>query len=659
MRYIQYVNIKQGTKSEPRFSHGNTLPLVQLPFGMTAFAPQTHNNGGWFFNPDARWLEGVRLTHQPSPWINDYGTLLFAPQTGIIHDSAAGGWSGYRPEEAVFRPDYLKLTFLRSRAVVELTPSERGAKLRFSYNDENRTPYLSFFPVKGQYKYDVNFDNDSVTGYTTGHSGDISVDFKMYFVIKFANGSLDREKTRSVNDNPGEGTVLHLAFNTHSVEADIITSYVSLEQATVSYERELSGKSFDDVKKAAEMLWESYFSRVEIEAYDEHQLKTFYTCMYRAYLFPHKAYELDENGKPVHYTPCDGKVRPGVRYTDNGFWDTYRTVYPFFALTAKEEYADMLTGFVNDYLECGWLPRWLSIGEVGCMPSTLIDAVIADAAVKEIVSRDVLENALRGMLNHANNEAPDRRYGRNGVLQYAEYGYVPRDCEGESVNLTLDAAYGDFCIAEVARVLGYEDIEKEYRVRSKNYRKLFDSETGFMRGRDRDGKMSERFDEYAWGGEYTEAGPWQTTFAVPHDIDGLAELFGGREKMIEKLDALFAAYPYYSVDGYNGEIHEMTEMAAQDFGQCAINNQPSFHIPYLYAMLGKPEKAHYWVKKICDTAFSYKDDGFPGDEDNGTMACWYIFACLGIYPVCPGKNEYAKIPMLVKSAKILGKAVVK
>ena len=377
--------------------------------------------------------------------------------------------------------------------------------------------------------------------------------------------------------------------------------------------------------------------------------------MYRTGLFPHKAYELHD-GKSVHYCPFDGSVRPGVRYTDNGFWDTYRTEYPLLARIARSEYAEMLEGFIADYRDGGWLPRWPSIGERGCMPSTLIDAVIADAAVKGIVRKELLETALEGMLKHANTDAPNEDLGRQGAGAYVKYGYVPKDIvDHDSVNLTLDAAYGDFCIAQVAHVLCKPEIEAQYRLRARNYKNIFDAQTGFMRGKKTDGTFDDDFDPYTWGGDYTEGSAWQSSFAVPHDVDGLAALYGGRDKLIAKLDELFAVPPLYNIGGYGCEIHEMTEMAAADFGQCAISNQPSFHLPYLFAVLGEPGKTAYWVRRLCEEAFSDADDGFPGDEDNGTTAAWYILSTLGIYDICPGKNETSRIPMLCRSAKVLGK----
>lgn len=652
MNKIPYVNIRQGSHSDVRFSHGNTLPLVQMPFGMIAFAPQTRGNSSWYYQPDAHTLEGIRLTHQPSPWIGDYGCMLFSPQRDTPIARFDSAYSGYRPEEAILRPDYMKLHFMRHRATVELTPAERGAVVRLTFSGD-APRYLSLFGINGKNGFQIWKEKNLVFAFTDYANLGKRVNFKTYFAFQFPEGAIDFEKCYTEGEDLGADAVLHIALCTDSVEFKIGTSYIDNGLASRVIETEITG-DFAQTQQKAEAKWEEILSRIEIEAQDEKQLRTFYSCMYRIFLYPNKAYEHGWDNEIIHYNPNDGRKYPGVRYTGNGFWDTYRTTFPLFSLIAREEYAQMLRGFVNDYTEGGWLPRWLSIGESGCMPSTLIDAVIADAVVKGIGDRELWEEALRGMLHHATEECEDKRFGRNGVLAFRKFGYVPNDYEHESVNLTLDFAYGDFCIAQVAHVLGYDEIEAEYRQRSKSYQNLFDPAVGFMRGKNAAGERKPNFSCFAWGDEYTEGSAWQSSFAVPHDVEGLAQLYGGTDKLIEKLDALFATPPYYEAGGYGKEIHEMTEMAAVDFGQCAISNQPSFHIPYLYAYLGQPEKTHYWVKRMCEELFSDSVDGFPGDEDNGSMSAWYVFSCLGMYPLCPGKNEYVRIPKLVKSATLRG-----
>ncbi len=651
MKYLSYVNTKIGTKSHPRRSYGNTLPLTQMPFGMASFCAQTEVHRAWFYHPDHEFAEGVRLTHQASPWLNDYGSFLMMPQNDVIADSGAGAWSGVRRDTTVEHPDYLKIHFLRSNCTFELTPTERGGAIRLTFGDD-RPSYLSFLPVMGKYSYRLDQATSTLIGTTDGHSYDKATDFKMYFAVRFSADALDADRTYTVGEN--ENACIHVALKKHTVEARIGISYISAEMAVAAIDRECGALSFDELRARAEASWEEKLSRIEIEAQSDAQMRTFYSCLYRVFLYPHKAYELDENQRPVHYAPFDGSIRSGVRYTDNCFWDTYRTLFPLYTLIAREEYAEILEGLVNDYRDSGWLPRCLSIGEVNCMPSTLIDAVIAEAAVNGIGQREVLETALEGMLHHANHEAEDPRNGRNGVLSYLKYGYVPREEHRESVNLTQDFAYGDWCIAAVAQALGHDELVDEYLNRAQNYKNLFDPASGFMRGRDAKGKMAENFDPCVWGGEYTEGSAWQNSFAVPHDIEGLAELHGGREALIAKLDELFATPPRYRVMGYGFEIHEMTEMAVADFGQMAISNQPSFHLPFMYAALGAPEKTEYWVKKLTEEAFAPTEDGYPGDEDTGTTSAWYILAVLGMYRLCPGKKEWITFKRAVGHVKILG-----
>ncbi len=662
MKYSDYVNTKQGSASVHRFSNGNTLPLVQLPFGMTAFCPQTSDgNIRWYYHPDNRSFEGVRLTHQPSPWIGDYGAVTFIPQKKPLRVSGEDRWSGFRPDETELKPYYLKYRLRRTRCNFELTPTQRCGIIRVNFDDEGEN-FFSAHCVKGNYNFNFNYENNTLYITTDSNMGGEAVNFCEYVTVKFPENSVtevmiqnDGEDAYAGNKIHGQDVAIHIGLKNKETQLYIAASYISFEQCEITLKRETGEKSFDEIKNQGEKIWESYLSKIRIEAEDEKQLKTFYSCMYRAFLYPHKCYEIDADGNDIHYCPHDGKTYPGKRYTDNGFWDTYRTVYPFFSIVCRDELKEMVTGYINEYKECGWLPRWLSIGEHGCMPSTLIDAVICDCAVKNILPKETLEIALEGMIKHSVTDSPDRRFGRNGAESYCKLGYVPYDLQKESVNLTQDAAYGDWCIACVAEILGKSEIEKEYRKRAENYKNLFDKETGFMRPKDSEGKFRPDFSPIAWGRDYTEGSAWQNSFAVPHDIEGLANLYGGKDKLIKKIDELFATEPDYISVGYNCEIHEITEMAAADFGQCAISNQPSFHIPYIYSALGETDKTAYWVEKLCKEAFSYEDDGFPGDEDNGTMAIWYIFSVLGFYPFCPGKPEFVKGKKQVKKSIINGK----
>lgn len=666
MDYLKYVNIKQGTKSSGRFSNGNTLPLVQRPFGFASFAPQTDGSrGAWFYLPDDNSFEGFRLTHQPSPWIRDYGTIVIHPQNEIPYMAGGRRWSSFDKEKTVLMPHYMKYHLNRSQADFELTPTTYGACMRITFGTDFDN-YISVLPVKDVCGYEFDKAANRLYCYTDclDHEVVDAEGYRAYFVLQFEDGAISAEKTLTEDKNgkqnalciEGEDTAIHLRASKKEIVFTMAASHISYEQAAANLENDSGFTDFDSLKEENAAIWNEYLGKIEISG-SEDILKTFYSCMYRVFLFPHKAYEISKNGEIVHYSPADGSAKTGYRYTDNGFWDTYRTVYPLLSIIAKDECREMIEGFINDYKERGWLPCWTALNAANCMPSTLIDAVIADAAVKGIISGELLETALEGMEKHANEPSPVSAYGRAGCEYYTQIGYVPCDKHKESVNLTLDAAYGDYCIAVVADILGYRDKAKKYKERSKNYKNIFDKETGFMRGRRSDGAFRPDFDPILWGRDYTEAAAWQTTFAVQHDFEGLAELYGGTDKLIKRLDEFFATPPAYRVGGYCTEIHEMSEFAEGNWGQCAISNQPSFHIPFIYAHFGETEKTDYWVKRMCDEAFSFADDGFPGDEDNGTMAAWYIFAKIGIYPLCPGKAEYIVWNKEKKDIKVLGKNI--
>lgn len=651
MNKLQYVNVLQGTRSVPRYSNGNTLPLTQMPHGMAAFAPQTNGGAGnWWFAPDVPAVEGIRLTHQPSPWLSDYGTLIMTPQADVIKDKAGDAWSGYRMRESVLSPHYIKLGFLRARAVLELAPFERGASVRVTFGSD-MTNCLSLFNILGSAAFQADEKTGMIYGVTDGSTNWPMVtaeNFRMHIALRPKSDWVDYEKTNVFAwGKPNAGIHIMVKEGVSVADYDIGISYISREQAVRNCE-EAAGKTLEEVKEACAASWEAHLSKIEIEETDEDILKTFYSCMYRIGIFPQKAHEIDGEGRTVHYSPYTGKVHKGVRYTGNGFWDTYRTVLPLFTLIDPELYRDFLTSMLSDYREGGWLPRWVVMDEVGCMPSTLGDSVIAQGIKCGLADEETARGLLEGMLRHANTPAPEERFGRASIESYLKYGYVPFDKGHESVNLTLDFAYGDYCIARIMEHIGETERVEEYLARGQRYRNLFDPSVGFMRAKDSDGNWREGFDPCAWGRDYTEGSAWQTTFSVPHDLEGLAELMGGREKLLEKLDALFAEKPIYRVTGYGIEIHEMTEMAAYDFGQCAMNNQPSFLIPYIYAYFGETEKSEYWVKRICKEAFSHEVDGFPGDEDNGTTAAWYVLSMLGYYPVCPADDKWVSIPAQVK-----------
>lgn len=630
MGYLKYVNAKMGTDSKKELSRGNTLPLCQLPFGMCAFCPETDapsEDIGWFYSPKANEMNGIRLTHQPSPWIGDWGTLLFA-----LDNKKAR----FDTQKSILAPNYISIYFSDLGSHLEIAPTVRGGAFKIELADNEGYLYIS--NRYGKTKFQIDKEAGIIFGSNDYVEKGDCKDFKMFFAISLDDVDFDSSRI----DDCGA----KIKINAKKTEGRVAISYINYEMARKNLISECQGKTFDDVKLEGERIWEERLGKIEIESNDQKQLKTFYSCMYRAFLFPNKAYEIDENGAPVHYSPFKGGVFKGKRYTNNGFWDTYRTSYTLFSMVAREEFAEMLEGFASDFDESGYLPRWTAMGEVGCMPSTLIDGVIAEAVAKGVGDKELHKRLLRGMIHHANILSENERYGRKCVDKYLEFGYVPYDFADESINLSLDFAYGDWCIGMVAKALGENELAREYFERSCSYKQLFDKETGFFRAKSSRGEWRKDFNPFVWGYDYTESSAWQNIFGVPHALDDIADMLGGKEMAIKKLDEIFNTPPKFEYGRYGCEIHEMTEMAICDLGQCAISNQPSFSIPFLYSYYGSMEKSDRVIRKITDEYFT--PESYPGDEDNGSMSAWYIFATIGEFPICPGKNDLVKTTPLAK-----------
>ena len=666
MKYLDYVNIKMGTRSTGSRSHGNTNPLVARPFGMNHFLVQTREERNWFYYPDDVRTTGIRLTHIPSPWIGDYARLVMMPTTGNSFGAAIDRRreSSFDNKRSVMTPAEIDLTLIRYGVRVQFSPTVRGGAMRFTW-DKNVGRFMDNADVRrfvleykgtefGEAPYhftQIDYEKGIIRGYTNQNRGfrfdEAADNFKMFFVLEF-DTALSEEGAVL-----GDG-VLNIPFSgsPNVVELRFATSFISMEQAEYNLATEAADRTLEEIREECESEWEERLSRIAVEA-EERLKRTFYSCLYRCFLFPRIFHESTSDGKRMHYSPCDGQIHEGPLYVDNGFWDTYKTVYPLYSLIASDLYRDTCEGFVNFYREGGWLPRWTAPCAVNCMPGTAIDAVFGDAAVKGVVTdKELLSGMLESLLQHSDNVSTRPAYGRDGLEAFKTLGYVSDEYR-ESVNKTLDYAYGDFCISRVSDALGETEISKRLLESAQKYRNLFDPETGFMRARNRAGERRADFSEFDWGGDYTEGGPWQNSFAVYHDFYGYAQLLGGREEFLSFIQRLFDTPPYFKEKGYNCEIHEMTEMVLENgFGQCALSNQPSFHVPYLFSCMGDRDSTAYWVKRCVNELFDADSAGFPGDEDNGSMAAWFVFSALGFYPVCPGVPEYVLAVPSVERAEI-------
>jgi predicted alpha-1,2-mannosidase len=630
---IDLVNVLQGTDSTRVFSRGNALPIAALPFGMAHWTIQSRANTSWMFQPGDRRIQGFRCTHQLSPWLADYGQAVFLPLCGEPSENAELRSSSWRPEKARLLPYSFQLGLTRYQADVEMVPAERCALLVARFAGDAPPGFVIEVPGECD-AFLLDATNRTIHFKSALHQGGVPSNFATYYVVRFAEAweSVDLHQSQ-------EGRVAMVRFKgTKSVEARIATSFISSDQAERNLNLELGSKPVDTLRAEALARWNEYFSRIEVEGGSESQRKIFYSCLYRALLFPRMWHEPDENGKPYHFSAYSGKVVPGVMYADHGYWDVYRAWYPLMSILFPERLSEILQAWVNACAEGGWLPQFPAPGYRACMTGSLIDAVFGDAAAKGIRGFD-LASAYAGLKKHATQPGnPDKGYGRRGIEDYLSLGFVSADHVTQSVAETVDAAYGDFCIAQVAKALGHDGDATMFMERSRNWRNLFDAKTGFLRGKQSNGAWLEPFDGFAWGSPYVEGSAWQHRWDVPHDIPALIEALGGNARAVAALDEMLALPPKFNVGVYGQEIHEMSEMTAVDFGQYAHSNQPVHHLLYIFAVAGRPDKTQYWVRRVL--AELYTQDTFAGDEDTGSMAAWYILGAMGFYPLCPGKAEY-------------------
>lgn len=621
---LETIDTRYGTDNSHSISHGNTLPYTGAPFGMNYFVPQSsHTDGSWFFNPDSPIFQGIRLTHQPSPWIGDYSWLLITPVSEKIqYSDIYHRQSSYRPDESIFQPHYLKINSNRYQISTELTPSRYGARLRLTNQREQPISLILHSEANATFR---QVDAYTLLGSLQEETQPTKQPLVMHVCLRFDQPI----KKQSFLDQD-----LVLDFEQGQLQFSLATSFISEEQALIN----LPQSSFDELKEETKQDWEAFLHRFDIVDQGKVDRRMFDQALYRLFLFPQTFYELDAEGQEIHWDFTHQTVQPGKLFTNIGFWDGFRTSFPLLALMAPDTYHDFLEGFLNFYKETGFLPKWLAPDERGMMPGTLIDGVIADATAKNLIP-DLEKDLFQAMLETAEKEDSSKRYGRQGASDYQTLGYLPSD-HHESVSHTLDYSYSDFCIASLANKLQQEQVAQQYSQQSLNYQHLFDPETGYMRAKDRNGQFRPDFSPYTWGRDYAECSAIQNTFSVFHDIEGLKELMGGQTAFTDYLTRLCQDQPSYDVTGYGYEIHEMSEMATTHFGQLAISNQPSFHIPYLFRYSDKPEYTSLLIKSLREQGFRPGWQAFPGDEDNGSLSAWYIWSAIGLYPTCPGKPFY-------------------
>lgn len=667
--FVDFVNPLIGSQSNYELSNGNTYPAIARPWGMNFWVPQTGLMGdGWVYNYNATHIRGFKQTHQPSPWINDYGQFSLMPVKGIkIDEKKRASWFSHKAE--IVKPYYYSVYLADHDITTEITPTDRAAYFRFTFPDSDSSTVVIDAFDRGSYIKIIPEEN-KIIGYTTRNSGGVPENFKNYFVIQFdkkfsfssswKNGTLN--SANELKDNHVGAVVGFKTRRGELIQAKVASSFISFEQAERNL-NELAGKTFEGIKAEGRDKWNETLGVIDIQASTD-QMRTFYSCLYRSTLFPRMFYEYDDKGKPYHYSPYNGKVLPGYMFTDNGFWDTFRAQFPLLNLFYPAINTKIQEGLLNTYKESGFLPEWASPGHRDCMVGNNSASIVSDAILKGITPAEFHLPLYEAMKASANSNHPNvRSTGRLGVDYYNKLGYVPYNVGiNESTARTLEYAYNDWCIYQVALFLKRPKEEVElYKNRSRNFVNMFDPSHNLMRGKNQDGTFQSPFNPLKWGDAFTEGNSWHYTWSVFHDINKLKGLMGGEKQFAGMLDSVFAVPPLFDDSYYGGTIHEIREMQIMNMGNYAHGNQPIQHMIYLYNYARQPWKAQYWVREVMDKLYLPTPDGYCGDEDNGQTSAWYIFSSLGFYPVCPGTDEYVVGSPMVQKAVITlenGKKIV-
>lgn len=657
-----YINPMIGTDSRFELSNGNTYPAIALPWGMNFWTPQTHEMGnGWCYQYCSDKIRGIKQTHQASPWLNDYGAFSFFATTNklVFDEDERESWFTHKSEQSeayyygVYLADY--------NTTIEVTPTERAARFRFTFPQTDSAFLVIDGFNQGSY-IKVIPEAQKIIGYATNNHGGVPENFRNYFVIYFDKKmlevySVDKNAiTSGIAETASEhtGAILRFAMEEkEQLNLRVASSFISWDQAELTLQREIGNLDFEGVMAQAKQTWNDQLSRIQLEGGTEDQYSSFYTALYRTMLFPRSFYEYNSSNEPIHYSPYNGEILDGYMFTDNGFWDTFRAVFPFFNVMFSETNSKIMAGLANTYRESGWLPEWASPGHRNVMIGSNSASIIADAYLTGVDIPDI-ELLYEAILKNTENEGPLHSVGRYGVNYYNTLGYIPYDVGvRENTARTLEYAYDDYTIKELASTLGRPQEEvNRFHSRSQNYRNVFDPSVNFMRGKNSNGTFQSPFRPDKWGDAFTEGCSWHWTWCVFHDIQGLIDMMGGDNKFIEKLDSVFITPATADHSYYGFQIHEITEMKIINMGQYAHGNQPIQHMPYLYNFAGQPWKSQYHVRNIMDRLYTAEADGLCGDEDNGQTSAWFVFSALGMYPVTPASQQYVLGSPLFRKATL-------
>lgn len=659
---VDFVNPLVGSDSNPELSTGNTYPAIAMPWGMNFWVPQTGKMGdGWQYTYSAKKIRGLKQTHQPSPWINDYGQFSLLPTVGkpVFDEAKRASWFSHKAEKAT--PYYYSVYLADYDVTAELCPTERAALMAFTFPKTDQANVVIDAFDKGSYIQVIPSER-KVIGFSTRNSGGVPDNFRNYFVIEFDHDfdafvSVKDGKLISASEQEGNHVGAIITFKTsqrgEKIQARVASSFISSAQAMQNL-KELGQADMDQLKQQGRQRWNEVLGMIEVEDENIDHLRTFYSCLYRSVLFPRAFYEKDAAGEIVHYSPYNGTVQKGYMFTDTGFWDTFRCLFPLLNLMYPSENVKIQEGLANTYKESGFLPEWASPGHRGCMVGNNSASVVADAYLSGLRGYD-METLWQSVVHGTQAVHPQvNSTGRLGYEYYNKLGYVPYDVKiNESVARTLEYAYDDWCIYQLGKALGKSAKElKPFAKRAMNYQKVFDKETKLMRGRLKDGKFMSPFNPLKWGDAFTEGNAWHYTWSVFHDPQGLIQLMGGKDAFNQMLDSVFMLPPVFDNSYYGYTIHEIREMQVMNMGNYAHGNQPIQHAIYLYGYSGQPWKTQYWIRQVMDKLYTPAPDGYCGDEDNGQTSAWYVFSAMGFYPVCPGSGQYVLGTPYFKSMKL-------
>jgi len=685
LRPSGYVDTRRGSNSNSRFSRGNTFPAVAVPHGFNFWTPTTNAGSHWIYQYQERngednrpRIEAFALSHEPSPWMGDRQTFHVMPAIGEGRpefDRSKRALSFGHDEETA-RADYYRVRF-DNGLVAEMTPTDHAAVMRFTFPAEpGETRAQLLFDHRDEHG-DIRLDRDgrALSGWSESMSKLSTGASRLFFYARFDRPI--RDGARLERDKAGRDRVsAWYGFDlsgdpTRQVTMRIATSLISVEQAQRNLELEIGAdEGFEAVRERARAAWDAKLGIVRAEGAPAHEQAVLYSNLYRLFLYPNSGYENTGTAeRPLYkyaspFSAPTGKASAGATgaavvdgkvYVNNGFWDTYRTSWPAYVLLTPTHAGEMIDGFVQQYRDGGWIARWSSPGYADLMVGTSSDVAFADAWLKGVRNFDV-RSFYQSALRNASSVSPVPGAGRKGIERAIFTGYTDTTV-GEGLSWSMDGYINDFAIGRLAGALAqqagaddpyqgsYRDDAAYYRNRALGYANLFHPQLGFFVGRHRDGRWrytATEFDPTRWGGDYTETNAWNMAFHAPQDGAGLAALHGGRTALGNKLDLFFATPGTFEVGSYGGVIHEMLEARDVRMGQYGHSNQPSHHIPYMYAAAGQPWRIQEKVRDILDRLYVGGEigQGYAGDEDNGEMSAWWLFSAAGFYPLRMGSPEY-------------------